>query len=247
MIGLFDFVKELGLDPKRVAACGGGEYHSACPSCGGHDRFIIQPNYTMKNCTGRYICRQCDIKGDTIQFCRDIIGLEWQQAVTKCHARVLQSPILRFERPISKQVKPPPMKWQEKARLFVDWASKKIEQRPDILNWLEKRGISRDVVHQYQIGYSENPGGRYGEFRRAFPKFGLPKEVNGRTHIWIPKGIVIPTIEPSGAVVRLKIRRDDWQPTDNISKYVVVSGSMQGMNLVGDRGKRVMAVVESEF
>ena len=30
-----------GLNPKKVAATNGGEYHSPCPECGGKDRFII--------------------------------------------------------------------------------------------------------------------------------------------------------------------------------------------------------------
>ena len=248
---LLDLAKEMGLEPKKVASTGGGEYHCSCPSCGGRDRFFIQPNYKMKNCIGRYACRQCDIKGDTIQFCREILGLEWEQAIEKSHARVPQMPtVLRFEKPTSRQIKPPPIKWQEKAKVFIDWASKEIEKRPDILDWLEKRGISRNAVKDYQIGYTQNPKSKYGEFRRPFSEFGLQEEFrqDGRLkEIWIPKGIVIPTIEPSGAVVRLKIRRDNWKPTDKFSKYVVVSGSMQGMNLVGDRGKRVMVVVESEL
>ena len=115
------------------------------------------------------------------------------------------------------------MKWQEKARTFVDWASKAIKKKPDILNWLEQRGISREAVKDYQIGYTQNPQSKYGEFQRPFADFGLPENINGRTQVWIPKGLVIPTIEPSGTVVRLKIRRDDWKPTDKIPKYIAIT------------------------
>ena len=244
---LLELVKESGVEPKRVSSSGGGEYHSACPKCGGHDRFFFQPNYKMKNCLGRYGCRQCEIKGDTIQFCRDILGLEWEQAVNRSHAQVPQTPIYRFEKPINKSIIPPPIKWQGKARCFVDWASKEINKRADVLEWLAQRGICKEAVRKHQIGYSHNAKSQYGEFRPHRTKFGLLLEEHSRTSIWIPKGIVIPTIEPSGAVIRIKVRRDDWQPNDKIPKYVAVSGSMQGMNLVGSRANPVMAVVESEL
>jgi len=250
MACLLNLAKELGLTPKKVAASGGGEYHSSCPRCGGRDRFIIQPNYVMKNCTGRYICRQCEIKGDTIQFCRDIMKLQWEQALAKSHASIPQRTIIHFEKPVTKQIKPPPIKWQEKAKIFVDWASRQIVKKPDILDWLEQRGISREAVKDYQIGYSQNPKSKNGEFRRPFSEFALPNVLgqNGQPkQIWIPKGIIIPTIEPSGTIVRLKIRRDNWKAADDIPKYVAVSGSMQGMSLIGDRSSRVMVIVESEL
>lgn len=103
---LLELVQEMGLEAKRVASTGGGEYHSPCPLYGGKDRFFIQPNYQMKNCVGRYACRQCDISGDTIQFCRDILGLDWGQAITKSHAHIPQESIVRFERPLSAKINP---------------------------------------------------------------------------------------------------------------------------------------------
>ena len=248
---LLDLAKEAGLDPKKVASTGGGEYHCSCPNCGGKDRFFLQPSYKTNNCIGRYACRQCDIKGDTIQFCREILGLGWEEAVEKSRASVThKQKIFHFEKPESRKIKPPPVIWKEKAGAFVEWASREIEKRPDILYWLDQRGISREAVKEYQIGYTWNPNSKHGEFKRTFAEFGLQEELrqDGRPkEIWIPKGVVIPTIEPSGAVVRLKIRRDDWMLDDKISKYVVVSGSMQGMNLIGDRSSRVMIVVESEL
>ncbi|MES2344647.1 MAG: primase-helicase zinc-binding domain-containing protein [Chlamydiota bacterium] len=67
-MSLLHFAQELGISPKRIASTCGGEYHSPCPKCGGKDRFIIWKE------TGRYWCRQCDLKGDSIQFCRDFFG-----------------------------------------------------------------------------------------------------------------------------------------------------------------------------
>ena len=62
------------IELKRVASTHGGEYHGPCPGCGGEDRFIIWP------ATGRYWCRQCDRKGDAIQFLRDFHGYSFPDA-----------------------------------------------------------------------------------------------------------------------------------------------------------------------
>jgi hypothetical protein len=34
---LLDLVQEIGLAPKKTATTGGGEYHCACPLCGGKE------------------------------------------------------------------------------------------------------------------------------------------------------------------------------------------------------------------
>ena len=53
------------------------EFSSACPSCGGTDRFIIQPE---RGPTGRYWCRQCRIQGDAIQYLRDFKNMGYREA-----------------------------------------------------------------------------------------------------------------------------------------------------------------------
>ena len=59
---------------KRVASTNGGEFSGPCPGCGGEDRFHVWPE------TGRYWCRGCGRKGDTIQFLRDFQGLSFRDA-----------------------------------------------------------------------------------------------------------------------------------------------------------------------
>ena len=49
---LLELTRQAGLNPKWVASTAGDEYHSACPSCGGTDRFYIQPNKQMAKCLG---------------------------------------------------------------------------------------------------------------------------------------------------------------------------------------------------
>ena len=249
---LIEFAKEIGLEPKKVASTGGGEYHCACPKCGeGTDRFIVWPNRRYKNCIGGYFCRQCETKGDAIQFCREFLGLDWKEAVAKCHSDITYSgkPVVSFEKPKSKAIQAPSDQWQQRAKSFSEWANKQIKGKPDVMDWLANRGLPLEAVDQYLIGYSENPStsAKYGGFHVPVSEFGLKKEDGSSKTIWIPRGIVIPTIEPSGAVIRIKIRRSDWTPDDKFPKYIAIKGSMQGLNLVGDRSHKAMAVVESEL
>jgi len=58
----------------RVSNTGGGEYAGPCPSCGGRDRFHVWP------AEGRYWCRGCGRKGDTLQYLRDFRNLSFHEA-----------------------------------------------------------------------------------------------------------------------------------------------------------------------
>jgi len=40
---LIQLAQEIGLQPKWAANTGGDEYKSACPTCGGKDRFVLHP------------------------------------------------------------------------------------------------------------------------------------------------------------------------------------------------------------
>lgn len=50
------------------------EYSSACPFCGGVDRFCVWPE------KDRYWCRQCKKSGDSIQLLRDLNGMSFKDA-----------------------------------------------------------------------------------------------------------------------------------------------------------------------
>ena len=81
MMNILDLVREINLHPKRVSSTNGGEYKSECPKCqAGTDRFCIWPN---EGDSGRYWCRVCECNGDGIQFCRDFLGMTFQEACNK--------------------------------------------------------------------------------------------------------------------------------------------------------------------
>lgn len=61
-----DILREAGTPLRKKAGTEGGEYCGPCPSCGGADRFIVQPNHPRGP---RWMCRQCHTKwGDVIEL-----------------------------------------------------------------------------------------------------------------------------------------------------------------------------------
>lgn len=249
---LLELAEEVGLTTKRVASTNGGEYSSPCPECGGDDRFRLWPKQKATNCIGRYWCRRCDISGDAIQFCRRFLGLDFKAALKRSHATMPKQSLfpVREKRKVFNVVEAPPKAWQERVRDFIDYSHSQIFSFPGVVSSLEKRGLAKEAVEQYRIGYYENPDCQYERFEPYFSELGLEEKLypNGkRRHVWIPKGIVIPTIEASGIAVRLKIRRSEWKPDDKLPKYIAIPGSMQGMNIIGNTKKDVMIVVESEL
>lgn len=250
---LLELAQQIGLSPKRAASTHGGEYHTSCPACGGNDRFIIQPNKQQRNCTGYYFCRQCNKHGDTIQFCRDFLNQTYPDALEQAGATLpVQKRPSRYRLPISQQhvptnltrITPPPALWMEKATILVDWAHQQLLLRLDVLQYLEKRGIPLEAVKAYRIGFTPT------NLFRDRASWGLSEEKDTKQKtrkLWIPKGIVIPTLEPNGDVIRIKIRRSDWHVDDKFPKYAVISGSMGGLNIIGSKNLPTAIIVESEL
>ena len=251
---LLDLAEKIGLSPIKVGATNGGEFHSACPSCGGNDRFIIQPNKKQKKCYGSYFCRQCQKKGDSIQFCMDFLGDSFSDASKKVGACVSSY--------VNKREKKQPFQPQTVIRpseLFVTKANEFNSvchqellkpHNEGVIKYLEGRGLPLEAVKEYKIGLCTKE--IVFDLKHGFSdrkNWGLSdelKENNTIKSMYLPQGIVVPTIEPNGDVVRLKIRRTDYKAGDKYPKYVAVSGSMNGLGIIGDLSKE-MIVVESEL
>jgi len=241
---LIDLAQEAGLEPKWVAGTEGGEYHSACPACGGEDRFVIHPNKKTKNCCGHYWCRQCGINGDSIQFCKDFLELSFPDAVERVGATLSENSnvqnFLKTKHQNKNQthftaLKPPSQAWVTKASSVVKEAHEQLLLQPQILLLLEKRGLPLEAVKNYKLGWVNSDTWCEGS------DWGLEKE-----RVWLPKGIVIPTMQKP-MVVRIKIRRHDYRKNDEFPKYMAISGSMNGLNIIGDITLGIMIVVESEL
>ena len=62
--------------------------------------------------------------------------------------------------------------------------------------------------------------------------------------LWIPAGIIIPSLDKDGSVQRIKVRRIE---DDAYGKYIVVSGSAKSLTSIGSFSLSCMIIVESEL
>ena len=246
---LLELAKQSGLNPQRVASTNGGEYHAACPMCGGKDRFFIQPNRQMSKCVGSYCCRQCGVYGDTIQYARQFLNISFKQASQlvgldyyEPTRKILLETKTRSYKPFA--LLSPPKEWIEQATLCVEKAHYQILNMHNALAFLEKRGLPFQAVQQYKIGWID----RDCYFNKK--EWGLEKEhaqyIYKANSLWIPQGILIPTIEASGNAIRLKVRRYDCA-NNQLPKYIAISGSMNGLSIIGNTQHKTMIVLESEL
>ena len=95
-MNVLELVGIAGISPKKVASTKGGEYHSACPACGGNDRFHVWPEQHGGN--GSYWCRRCSKSGDNIQFLIDFEGLKGYSARQITEMQKNRWPALRCQR-----------------------------------------------------------------------------------------------------------------------------------------------------
>lgn len=234
---LIYLAQEAGLNPKFVAQTHGGEHHCACPKCGGKDRFILQPNRPQKNCVGYYFCRQCKIFGDTIQFGKDFLNLPFNEAVLRAGGTQPERVLIPYkpteDAPHLTTSKTASEAWLTKATEFIEQAHSNLLLQADILASLERRGIPRNAVIKYKIGWHAETQHQSG--------WGTDKDV------WLPKGIVIPLMKQE-KVTGIKIRRADYKEGDTLGKYIVVAGGSDGFSIYGKiKGHAVLATVESEL
>jgi DNA primase len=240
---LLDLARETGLNPKKVASTKGGEYHSACPSCGGKDRFIIHPSVRAKNCDGRFLCRQCEIKGDAIQFCMDFLGKDFLSALEYLGLPAPDRPPRDAisdwrKKPSPKVLELPNAEWLARAEELVQIGEHYLCKAPEKLGWLAGRGLPAEVVKKFRLGYLPQ---QVPDDRKAWGLLPIMDEKGEEKALWLPKGLVIPSID-GGKVVRLRIRTEQWDV-----RYYAISGSMAGYHVVGSFKAPVLAVVESEL
>lgn len=263
---ILDLVKETGLDPKRKAACHGGEYCSPCPFCkDGDDRFLIWPKRCNKNGElhgGRFRCRVCEKKGDAIAFLT-LQGFRYQDACAKLKLKPKQRSGTVEDRPVLKLsiVAEPPAAWSEKATAFVNWCNLQLLRNPQVMKKLESRGFTSESMQRFKLGYNPGEANGYG-FKRNRQDWGLKtefKENGDEKKLWLPVGFVIPTFADDGRVVRIKIRNTNYEkelalyekkeekPKWKPQKYIGVSGSKECPSIYGNQELGAALVLESEF
>lgn len=239
---LLDLANTLNLSPQKMGATNGGEYKSKCPKCGdGVDRFCIWPNQGK---TGRYWCRVCETKGDGIQFCRDFLGMTFQEACQKLNftPSVSNAPLIKRKAFVPNIPIPVTSLWQQAAKRFIASSHKKLMAQSEIVKFLSQRGFTLDTIQHFSLGWNSQ------DLFEEREKRGMPPEIkeNGYPKCqWLPKGIVIPTYV-NNEPIKIKIRRSDWTTEDYLPKYVEISGSCQSLSIYGDKSKPII-IVESEL
>lgn len=243
-MNVIDLLEEMGIHPKRVASCKGGEYHSCCPDsqCGGKDRFCVWPE---EGSNGRYWCRQCLKSGDAIQFCRDFMGRDFKTACAKVGKR----PALITSRKIipirskftPKQTLKPQDQWIQQANILIKKAHQHLIKNAYLLNQDKDRGLTEQEIAKFQLGWNPTdifePGSQWGIHEEN-------EDVKKRT-VCVPKGIIIPSFQ-NNTPTRIKIRRHDWADGDTYPKYQIVAGSTATPSLYGNVTNAIV-IVEAEL
>jgi DNA primase len=256
-----DLIEEAGFAPKRKAATNGGEYSSPCPFCkDGQDRFLIWPSRTNKNGEyqgGRYSCRVCGKFGDAISFLCDLQGLRYTEACQRLKIEpkqrlygVTSKKSESLDLPIAKN---PPALWIEKASAFIEWSHKLLmKDAKRLLYLMDERGLYLETIERFKLGFCPGQQDEHGimkDILRSRESWGLSEELKEDgipKRLWLPQGLVIPTIE-NNKIIRLKIRRTGWKEGDKLPKYAEVSGCKKCFSIFGDTSLNTALILEAEF
>ncbi|MEI6261106.1 MAG: primase-helicase zinc-binding domain-containing protein [Deltaproteobacteria bacterium] len=216
-----------------------GEWHDACPDCGGVDRFSSYPDRQNSNgryMGGRFCCRGCSWSGDAVNYLMKRRALSFRDACKYLEVE----PGIMPDRATRRSWTPAPAKalpvalWQSKANAFVVTCSERLERNTDALSWLQsERGLNPETVKASKLGWNAR------DVYQSRESWGLPP---GKK-LWLPKGLTIPNYT-GDAVTRIRIRRSE--PPAKGSRYIVASGSYMGP-MVHWQDQDAVCVVESEL
>lgn len=229
---LLEIHENAGFRSKKQTA---NEYASPCPACGGRDRFVI---FLSED---RFWCRQCDKKGDALQYLRDFQKMSYQEAAAMVGKTL--SPLTGKSHPSTPRttttaptepakVKPP--LWRERAAKGIQRAHAALMDNADALAWLrQERGITAETAERFRLGWLAD--------NHFFQKseFGLPS--NGKKML-IPAGLVIPWQDK-----RIRVRRCNDEDAAKYGRYYVVPGSDTAPMTIGTPHHATAVIVESEL
>lgn len=137
----------------------------------------------------------------------------------------------------------PAGRWQAWATELQAKASASLQLRLPDLEWLAARGISAEAASWAGLGWLAQ------DIRPDRASIGLPPERNGKNNLWVPSGLVIPTLV-DGRIHRLRIRRtpQDRERLLPDLKYYQVEGSGRAPYAIEPSGPlRGVVIVEAEL
>lgn len=247
---ILELIEGTGYAIRHKAACHGGEYCGPCPFCqDGDDRFLVWPQRPNKNGEyqgGRFFCRICGKCGDAITFLRELHGLSYRDACKQLsiEPKTRDKQDLFKPTPQMPIAKDPSPLWQEKASAFAEWCHAELLKNKTALDAIVCRGLTSSSMELFRLGFCPQT------FFRGYEEWGLEPETKGNNksrRLWLPRGFTIPTFGSYGQLLKIKIRRSEWDPQDRFPKYVEVSGSKQCPSIYGDSSKSVVVVLEAEL
>ncbi len=201
-----DVLALLGLKGKKQdATTNGGEWKTACPVCGGKNRFNVWPNHPDGS---RAWCRQCGKSFDGLDLYELINNTNTKTAIQELQ----NNPVIvaRPEPCRSNENQIDLDTWNKTAALLCEewhWDLWKPDNSA-ALQWLIDRGLNEQGIVENNIGFNDHD--HYMD--------GAAWGMNDKNKVFIPKGITIPN---TGHYVN--IRRS--VPAKAKDKYWKIAGS----------------------
>lgn len=255
----------------------GNGWNGPCPLCGGEpgksDRFMVWPERkeslgetcAKNDIAGIWSCRKCGASGDTIAYLMKVDGLDFKAALAELG--------IEGTRPLHHRRKAPDeprrdasswtprtgsaatVSWSAYAQKLVEEGEQHLPGQQQAMAWLAARGIDAAAAACYRLGYLPAESGKFPGRFRARAALGLEPKTGDdgkvRSKIFIPRGILIPTITDSGCITNLRIRRHKADLQDKRSpKYMELEGSAKVPFLLPSTQPKHLAVyfvVEAEL
>ncbi|MCK4739359.1 MAG: toprim domain-containing protein [Deltaproteobacteria bacterium] len=245
---ILDIASSCGVTPKRNGTSRGEvEFSSACPMCGGDDRFCIWPEKNTSIGRGTFYCRGCEARGDSVTLLGLTKGMDFKAACEYLNHKLVsrkgtQRTVQNKPAPLAHRVcVEPPELWQKRASLFIEGSKILLQKNGRVVDWLnDKRGI--DELTAWEFGLGWNPK----DFFLKRRDWGL---VHGKDDkdLYLPSGLIIPCIK-NEQVVRIRFRKAKLRDK-NDARYIILAGGAMTPMVIAQKNERIEAViiVESEL
>lgn len=248
------------------------EWHGPCPFCGtSQSNPALSDRFWVNEEKGRYYCRQCTPQGGSaVNFVMRMEGKSCPEAheslglrctSTTCPGREKcplgdgKAPGVQAPRPLAppkeakspefvpSEVTDPQELWRERAGKLIAEAHAALLANAEQMAFLAARGLPLEAVERYRLGWIA------GTIFRPREAWGLAEKINTETKkpkkLWIPRGILIPTIIED-VPHRLRIRRPAEDLRERDGKYIEVEGSGNDRVILNPQAKAVV-VIESDL
>ncbi|MFT4301688.1 MAG: hypothetical protein QM579_08035 [Desulfovibrio sp.] len=264
MSKLLDFYRARFPGEKVIRRQGRDGWNGPCPLCTGDagksDRFMVWPERRERGSNRRgpvciehdipgiWSCRRCGAGGDSIAYLVKCEGMEFKEACAELGIEVKASE-RTWRRSAPKEPVHSawrPTTWELPGEKWTEYAGKLVSEAHSHLmglggnQWLSARGIGLPEIEAYKLGLLTAENDRIPGRIRLRSVLGLEPKIddNGKTktHMLIPRGIIIPTFDTAGRVIAVRIRRHKPDYTHTLpdgtvsakAKYLALEGSCRG-------------------